>query len=61
MPEELDFPSSTTGKWDEPDNLFDLDNMHSAESTLGNVSLPPKARFVLGKVVHVQFTYYQGC
>ena len=55
MPEELDFPSSTVGKWDEPDNLVDLDNMHSAESALGKVSLPPKARFVPGKAVHVQF------
>ena len=55
MPEELDFPSSTMGKWDEPDNLVDLDNMHSTESALGKVSLPPKACFVLGKVVHVQF------
>ena len=55
VPEELDFPSSTTGKWDEPDDPVDLDNMHSAESALGKVSFPPKARFVLGKVVHVQF------
>ena len=43
------------GKWDEPDDPVDLDNMHSAESALGKVSLPPKARFVLGKAVHVQF------
>ena len=55
MPEELDFPSSTAGKWDEPDNPVDLDNMHNTESALGKVSLPPKARFVPGKVVHVQF------
>ena len=34
---------------------LDLDNMHSTESALGKVSLPPKARFVPGKVVHVQF------
>ena len=28
MPKELDFPSSTTGKWeDDPDNLDDLDAM----------------------------------
>ena len=54
-PEELDFPSSTTSKWDEVDDLVDLDNMHSTESALGKVSLPPKLRFVLGKVVHVQF------
>ena len=54
MPEELDFPSSTTGKWeDELDELVDLDAMHCAKSALGKVSLPPKARFVLGKVVHV--------
>ena len=54
-PEELDFPSSTVGEWDEPDNLVDLDDMHSAKSALGKVSLPPKACFVLGKAVHVQF------
>ena len=29
--------------------------MHSAESALGKVSLPPKARFVPGKAVYVQF------
>ena len=29
--------------------------MHCAESALGKVSLPPKARFVPGKAVHVQF------
>ena len=29
MPEVLDFPSSTTGKWeDEPDGPVDLDAMH---------------------------------
>ena len=55
MPEELDFLSSTVGKWDEPDNPVDLDNMHCTESALGKVSLPPKACFALGKVVHVQF------
>ena len=55
MPEELDFPSSTTGEWDELDNPVDLDDMHCTESALGKVSLPPKACFVLGKVVHVQF------
>ena len=50
MPKELDFPSSTTGKWeDEPDGSVDLDAMNCAESTLGKVSLPPKACFVLGK------------
>ena len=54
-PKELDFPSSTTGKWDELDDPVDLDNMHSAEYALGKVSLPPKVRFVPGKVVHVQF------
>ena len=53
-PKELDFPSSTGGKWeDELDDLVDLDNMHCAESALGKVSLPPKARFVPGKVVYV--------
>ena len=35
--------------------LVDLDNMHSTESALGKVSLPPKACFVPGKAVHVQF------
>ena len=54
IPKELDFPSSTVGKWeDEPDNPVDLDAMHCIESALGKVSLPPKARFVLGKMVHV--------
>ena len=53
-PKELDFPSHTAGKWeDEPDNPVYLDNMHCTESALGNVSLPPKACFVLGKLVHV--------
>ena len=52
----MDFPSSTAGKWgDEPDDPVDLDNMHCTESALGKVSLPPKARFVPGKAVHVQF------
>ena len=55
MPEKLDFPSRTMGEWDEPDDPVDLDNMHSAESALGKVSLPPKACFVPGKAVHVQF------
>ena len=54
MPEELDFPSSTVGKWeDELDDPVDLDDMHCAKSALGKVSLPPKARFVPGKAVHV--------
>ena len=52
---ELDFPNSTTGKWNELDDPVDLDAMHCAESALGKVSLPPKACFVPGKVVHVQF------
>ena len=43
------------GKWDEPHDPVDLDNMHITKSDLGKVSLPPKACFVLGKVVHVQF------
>ena len=55
MPKKLDFPSSTTGKWDEPDDPVDLDDMHCTESALGKVSLPPKACFVLGKAVHVKF------
>ena len=54
MPKDLDFPSSTAGKWeDELDNLVDLDAMHCTKSALGKVSLPPKAHFVLGKAVHV--------
>ena len=54
MPKELDFPSSTTGKWeDEPDEPVALDTMHCTKFTLGKVSLPPKAHFVLGKAVHV--------
>ena len=53
-PKELDFTSRTVGNWeDEPDEPVDLDAMHYAESALGKVSLPPKARFVVGKVVHV--------
>ena len=58
MPEDLDFTSSATGKWedepDEPDEPVDLDAIHCAESTLGKMSLPPKPCFVLGKAVHVQ-------
>ena len=54
MPKELDFPSSTTGKWEgETDNPVDLDAMHCTKSALGEVSLPPKACFVPGTVVHV--------
>ena len=54
MPEELDFPSSTTGKWeDELDDPVDLDNMHCTKSALGKVSLPPKACFIPCKAVHV--------
>ena len=54
MPKELDLPSSTTGEWeDEPDEPVDLDTIHCAGSALGKVTLPPKACFVLGKVVHV--------
>ena len=54
MPEELDFPSSTTGKWEDgPDDPVDLDTMHCTESALGKVSLLPKACFAPGKVVHV--------
>ena len=54
VPEELDFPSSNTGKCeDEPDDPVDLDAMQCTECALGKVSLPPKACFVLGKVVHV--------
>ena len=56
MPKELDFTSTAAGKCeDEPDDLVDLDAMLCAESTLGKVSLLPKACFVLGKAVHVQF------
>ena len=54
MPGKLDFPSSTSGEWeDELDEPVDLDTIHCAKSTLGKVSLPPKARFVLGKAVHM--------
>ena len=54
-PEELDFPSSNAGEWEQLDDPVDLDDMYCAESALGKVSLPPKARFVPGKAVHVQF------
>ena len=54
-PEELNFPSSTSGEWDELENPVDLDNMHCTKSALGKVSLPPKIHFVPGKIVHVQF------
>ena len=40
---------------DEPDKQIDLDAMHRSETALGKVSLPPKARFVPGKALHVQF------
>ena len=51
-PKELNFTSSTADKWeDEPDETVDLDAIHCTESALGNVSLPPKARFVPGKMV----------
>ena len=53
---ELDFMSSTMGKLeDEPDELVDLDAMYCAETALAKVSLLPKACFVPGKAVHVQF------
>ena len=53
IPKKLDFTSTTAGKWeDDPDKPVNLDAMHCA---LGKVSLPPKARFVLGKMVYVQF------
>ena len=55
VPEELDFPSSNAGEWEQLDDPVDLDDMHCTESALGKVSLPPKARFVPGKAVHVQF------
>ena len=56
MPKELDFTSSTVGTLeDEPDEWVDLDAMHCTKSTLGKVSLPSKACFIQGKVVHVQF------
>ena len=55
VPEELDFPSSNAGEWEQLDDPVDLDNMHCTKSALGKVSLPLKARFVPGKVVHVQF------
>ena len=41
IPKELDFTSSTMGKWeDEPDELVDLDAMYCTESALGKVNLP---------------------
>ena len=54
-PEELDFPSSNAGEWEQLDDPVDLDNMHCTETALGKESLPPKACFIPGKVVHVQF------
>ena len=47
--------AATPGEWEQLDDPVDLDDMHCTESALGKVSLPPKARFVPGKVVHVQF------
>ena len=56
MPKELDFTSTTLGKWDnEKDELVNMDAMQCAKSALGKVSLLPKACFFPGKVVHVQF------
>ena len=53
-PKELDFSSSTAGEWEnEPDKPVNLDAIHCTKSTLGKLSLPPKAHFILGKVVHV--------
>ena len=54
-PEELDFPSSNAREWEQLDDPVDLDDMHCTKSALGKVSLHPKARFVPGKAVHVQF------
>ena len=58
MPRELDFTSSTTDEWEDEldvlDELVDLDALHCVESALGKVSLPPKAHFVPGKMVHLQ-------
>ena len=43
------------GEWeDELDAPVDLDAMHCTASALSKVSLPPKARYVPGKEVHVQ-------
>ena len=56
IPKELDFTSSTAGKWeDKPGEPVDLDAIYYAKSALGKVSLPPKTCFVLGKVVHMRF------
>ena len=56
MLKELDLTSNATSKWeDEPDEPVDMDAMQCTESALGKESLPPEARFVLGRVVHVQF------
>ena len=55
-PLELAFTSSTTSMWEEePDKPLDLDAIQCTENALGRVSLPPKAHFVLGKAVHMQF------
>ena len=57
MPKELDFPSSTAGKWEDGRMswmsrlTWTLRTVH--KSALGKVSLPPKARFVPGKAMHV--------
>ena len=56
MPYQLDFTSSSIGKWeDDPNKLVDLDTMQCTESTLSKVSLSPRAYFVLGKAVYEQF------
>ena len=56
VPKELDFTSSTVGKWeDEPEDPVELNAMHCTNSALVKVSLPLKACFILGKAVHVQF------
>ena len=56
VPWEFDFISSIAGKWeDELDELVNSDAMYCTKTALGKASLPPRAHFVLGKAVHVQF------
>ena len=55
VPKDLDFKSRAMGKWeDELDEPVDVDTMHCTRLALGKVSLPPKACFVLVKVLNVE-------
>ena len=55
VPKELDFPSSTARASGRMSQMTQLTWMicTAPKSALGKVSLPPKACFVPGKVVHV--------